>query len=115
MSEENILIFLYNFPRFPDDEDKKNALCTPLNAPQLPAQWFALQYGANMNADKIGKALGLGWMRYRRLSPLSHVSLKHFLKIMIYMVRNKEKINEKMKAFGEQEELYGNFDVGNQT
>ena len=115
MPEENNLIFLSNFPRFPDDEDKKNAICTPLNGPQLPAQWFALQYGANMNADKIGKALGLGWLRSRRLSLLSHVSLIPFLKIMIYMVRNKEKFNEKMKVFGEQEELYGKFDVQNQT
>ena len=96
--------------RFPEDEEKKNAICTPMNAPQLPAEWFKLSHIANINGDKIGKALGLSWIRKKRLSPLHHAPLIPFLKAMAFMIRNKDQINEKLKLFGEQEELYGKCD-----
>ena len=96
--------------RFPDDEDKKNSACTPINAPQLPAQWFELQSLTNTNADKIGKELGFGWMRKSRLNPLHHMPLFQFMKFMFSMIRDKDKWNEKAKLFGEQEEIYGQFE-----
>ena len=60
-----------------------------------------------MNADKIGKELGFRWMRKSRLNPFHHMSVTVFIKMMISMIREKDKWNEKMKLFGEQEELYG--------
>ena len=48
-------------------------------------------------------------MRNHRLTPLHHLSLTGFAKIMMLMIRNKEKISEKMKLFGEQEDMYGKF------
>ena len=81
-------------------------MCTPFNAPQLPAQWFKLNYLSNINGKRIGKALGLSWMRNSRLTPLYHMSRMSFLKILIYTVLNNEKINEKLKLFGEQQKLY---------
>ena len=101
--------FLSLLSRFPDDEEKKNDCCHPLNAPQLPAQWWELNYWANVNGEKISKALGFGWMRNHRLTPLHHLPLTGFAKIMMLMIRNKEKISEKMKLFGEQEDMYGKF------
>ena len=98
---------MINLLRFPDDEDKKNSLFTPLNAPQLPAQWFELNYLSNVNGDKIGQALGIRWMRGCRLTPLHHMSFFSFLKVMIFMMFNNAKINEKMKLFGEQANIYG--------
>ena len=52
-AEMNLLIY----SRF-DDEQKKNALCKPIDAPHLPSQWFQLQYISNLNGQLIGKALG---------------------------------------------------------
>ena len=111
MSLKQLLLhYIYDLSfRFPDNETKKNDCCTPLNAPQLPAQWYELNYQANVNGDKIGKALGLGWMRNRRLTPLHHMSLMGFAKTMMFMIRNKEKVGDKMKLFGEQADMYGKF------
>ena len=99
--------FLYS--RYPDDEIKKNECCNPFNAPQLPAQWLELNYLTNINIDKLASALGYGWLRKHRLSPLYHMSFIGFVKIMIYILRNKEKVNEKLKILGEQQEQYGIF------
>ena len=62
-----------------------------------------------VNADKIVQALGLSWMRKSRLTPLYHMKFINFLKYMKYMSRNKEKLVQKMKEFGEQEDIYGKF------
>ena len=49
--------YLLIYSRF-DDEQKKNDLCKPIDAPHLPSQWFQLQYISNLNGQLIGKALG---------------------------------------------------------
>ena len=85
-------------------------MCTPINAPQVPSEWYEFQCKANINAEKIGKALGMGWMRKKRLSMLSHASFISFVKVILYIGKNKDKINEKMKLFGEQGDIYGKFD-----
>jgi len=95
--------------KYPDNEVKKNECCIPFNAPQLPAQWFELNYLTNTNIDKIASALGYGWLRKHRLSPLYHMSFIGFVKMMLYILRNKEKVNEKLKSFGEQQKQYGVF------
>ena len=84
---------------------------TPFNAPQLPVQWYEINYLANVNGDRIGQALGITWLRNSRLSPLYHMSFLSFLQTLFFMVRNKHKINEKLKMFGEQKDLYGRFDT----
>ena len=52
-----VCIYLFVYSRF-DDEQKKNDLCKPIDAPHLPSQWFQLQYISNLNGQLIGKALG---------------------------------------------------------
>ena len=59
-----------------------------------------------MNGDKIGKELGIGWMRRSRLLPFHHMSFFDFLKLMISMVKKKDSWNEKLKLFGEQQKIY---------
>ena len=98
------------FNRYPDDEVRKNLACTPINAPQLPAQWFEIQNLNNLNSDKIGKELGIVWMKKSRLSVLHHISVIPLIKLMTYMNKNKDKINEKSKLLGEQADIYGKFD-----
>ena len=99
------------FNRFPEDEDRKNLACTPANAPQLPAQWFELQYLTSWNGDKIGKELGIIWMKKSRLVPFHHMSIIAFIKFLSFLIPNKDKINEKNKLFGEQADIYGKFDA----
>ena len=62
-----------------------------------------------VNADKIVEALGLNWMRKSRLSPLHHMKMINFFKYMKYMSRNKDQLMQKMKLFGEQEQVYGKY------
>ena len=59
-----------------------------------------------MNLEKLGYALGVGWMRNKRLSLMSHIGILPCLKIIFSMLWNKEKLNEKMKRFGTQREMY---------
>lgn len=92
---------------FPDDEPKKNAMCKPFNAPQLPAQWFELNYLSNLNGYEISRCLGMRWMRSSRLTPLYHISNYSFLKMIMYTAWNTNKINSKLKLFAEQVDQYG--------
>ena len=101
--------FYRNLFRYPEEEDKKNSILKPLNAPQLPVQWIELNYISNTNGERLTKALGLRWVRKSRLSPLRHFGIFDFLRIIILMARNKDKINGNLKLFGEQEEIYGKF------
>ena len=39
-----------------------------------------------------------------------HVSLLDFVKLMYFMMQNVERIQEKNKLFGEQQNIYGKFD-----
>ena len=48
-------------------------------------------------------------MRNHRLTPLHHMPLMGFAKTMMFMLRNKEKMSDKMKLFGEQGDMYGKF------
>ena len=97
------------FHRFPDEEDKKNTACTPVPAPHDPADWFQIGHTANVNSDKIGKLLGISWMRNNRLSPVYHITLFSFVKVMYFMAQKMEGIQEKNKLFGEQTSIYGKF------
>jgi len=95
---------------FPTDEAKKNSLCKPFNAPQLPSQWFELNLLSNINGYEISRCLGISWMRSSRLTPLYHMSYYSFLKMMIYTTWNRKTINAKLKMFAEQADLYGKFE-----
>ena len=98
------------FIRFPDDEVKKNSACTPVPASHDPADWFRISHTANINNERIGKLLGVSWMRNNRLSPMYHITLFSFVKMMYQLMQMMEKIQEKNKLFGEQQNIYGKFD-----
>ena len=97
--------------RFQDDDDKKNSICIPVDAPHDPVQWFETSYKANLNLEKLVYALGIRWMRTKRLSLMSHIGIVPCIKILFAMLWNKEKLNEKMKLFGTQREIYGKLAI----
>ena len=101
---------IYSFYRYPNDEDKKNSACTPIPAPHEPVDWFQISHTANINNERLGKLLGVSWMRNNRLSPMSHITLFSFVKLMYQLPQMIGRIQEKNKLFGEQENVYGKFD-----
>ena len=80
----------------PDDDEKKNDICTPIPAPQEKEDWLTVVKESLLNADKIGSALGITWMRSKRLCQISHISLLDFAWIIIYMLRNQKATIQKM-------------------
>ena len=101
---------IHSFHRFPDDEDKKNSACTPVPAAHEPVDWFQISHTANINNEKLGKLLGISWMRNNRLSPMSHITLFSFVKVMYQLTQMIDRVQEKNKLFGEQASVYGKFD-----
>jgi len=81
---------------FPDDDEKKNNICTPIPAFQNREDWPRLMKDSMLNADKIGQVLGFRWLRSRRLNQMSHVSLLDLAWVKLYMLRNQAAILEKM-------------------
>ena len=96
--------------RYPDDEERKNLACSPIDAAQLPVQWWALQHKSNMNEAKMRKELGWVWMRRSRLVPFHHIPFIDYLKFMIRIAKKKDLWNGKLKLFGEQQEMYDNIE-----
>ena len=97
------------FFRLPDDENKKNMMCRPINAIHLPTQWFEFHHLSLLNGEQIAKTLGIKWIRRSRLTPLHHMSLISFIKTIIYTKWNQDEIKEKLKLFSEQLHMYGKF------
>ena len=60
--------------------------------------------------EKLGKLLGISWMRNNRLSPMSHITLFSFVKVMYQLTQMIDRVQEKNKLFGEQASVYGKFD-----
>ena len=96
--------------RFLDNEDQKNSICMPVDAPHDPVLWFDLRYKVNLNLERLGYTLGIGWIRTKRLSLISHLGFIPSIKILFSMLWNKDQLNEKMKLFGTQYDVYGKFD-----
>ena len=85
-------------------------MITPTIAPGVPSEWWEFTHISSVNGENISRALGLSWLRKSRITLFHHLGLISLMKIMVFMIRNKNEINEKMKLFGEQKELYGKFD-----
>jgi len=81
---------------FPDDDEKKNAVCVPMGFPHEKADWLSQLRQTMINADKIGETLGFRWMRSKRLCHMSHVSMLDLAWVMIYVLQNKAKLYSKM-------------------
>ena len=74
--------------RYPDDEEKKNSVCLPLDAPETPEDYFVAAQINNRVEDLINKELGLFWQRGRRCYDVHHFSLSQLLSF-IWMARSR--------------------------
>ena len=80
----------------PDDDEKKNDICTPIPGFQEREDWPRFMKDTLLNAEKFGRVLGIRWLRNRRLSRMSHVSVLDLAWVKLYMVNNQTAIVEKM-------------------
>ena len=64
--------------------------------------WVKFMKISVINGDKIGKTLGISWMRSKRLCPLYHVAILDFAWVMIYMFKNQDAILQKMEKLSTQ-------------
>jgi len=80
----------------PDDDEMKNDICTPIPGFQDREDWPRLMRETLLNAEKFGRLLGFRWLRSRRLSRISHVSLFDLALVKLYMLSNQTAIIEKM-------------------
>ena len=87
---------------FPNDDDKKNQICNPIPMFQDKEDWVKFMKISVINGDKIGKTLGISWMRSKRLCPLYHVTILDFAWVMIYMFKNQDAILQKMEKLSTQ-------------
>jgi len=70
---------------YPDDEEKKNSVCTVMKAPQMPEDfWTNFKVNNKTNKESIA-ALGFMWQRRRRASNLHHVQLFDLIKMILKM------------------------------
>ena len=87
---------------FPNDDDKKNQICNPIPMAQDTEDWVKIKRISLINGGKIGKTLGISWMRSKRLCPLYHMTILDFAWVMIYMFKNKDAILQKMEKLSTQ-------------
>ena len=83
---------------FPEDEERKNQICSPLNPPQNNKDWFKISSISNNNSNKIGEVLGFRWIRSSRTHLLYHLSFSQMARIMPALLWNKGRIKERMEA-----------------
>ena len=100
---------MFNFLfRYPDDDALKNELCKPIDAPNFPWDWFKYLYVSQTNLDKLCNSSVLGeWVERNRLSILSHMSKNQLDRMKAFNETNKETLNNNLKIFGDQKDIYG--------
>ena len=83
--------------KYPDDEEKKNGVCTVLTPPQMPEDFVANSYVDNKTIDATLTVLGFNWERQRRSSLMHHVPLFDLLKLVFYMWTKKKLLVKKFE------------------
>jgi len=85
--------------KFPEDEERKNSVCTVLTAPQMPEDiWTNFQ--VNSKTGKIAvETLGFMFLRSRRSSPMYHLKFFDLLKTFYCMKNLGEAMDKKVECY----------------
>jgi len=96
----------------PDDDDLKNDLCKPHDAPNFPWDWFKYLHISQTNQCKLLKSSVVGeWMKRSRLSIISHMNQDQLDRMNTFNEMNQEVLNANLKAFGDQKDIYGKSQI----
>lgn len=87
--------------KFPNDEEKKNSVCTVLTAPQMPEDFISNMYTDNLTNAAVIATLGFRWERQRRSSILHHIQVFDLIKLIYKMGKKKEPQMKKLKLLME--------------
>merc|ERR1712126_13492 len=88
--------------RYPWDEEKKNAVCDPIPAPEMQQDLFDGFLRTLLNADRIVAELGFWWMRSRRVTPVHHMTLPNLLRFVYNASRYKTQMVNKLTGWAEE-------------
>ena len=88
--------------KYPDDEEKKNAVCNPLTVSQIPEDYFLATQSQTKVESLLGAELGLLWMRSRRCYYLHHFTLTQLVHFVWLVATKLEKMKKKIDKCVEQ-------------
>ena len=88
--------------KFPDDEDKKNSICKPMDVPQIPEEFFTSAKTNNEVQAAATKALGFRTLFSKRCNPFAHIGFFPKWRFLIYAIMNRTKLDAKIDMCLEQ-------------
>ena len=88
--------------KFPDDEEKKNSICKPMDVPQIPQEFFTSAKTNNEVQTAASKALGFRTLFGKRCNPFAHLGFFVKWRFIIYAIMNRTKIDAKIDMCLEQ-------------
>lgn len=71
--------------RFPDDENRKNSVLTPIFHPQTATDYVIGMKQNLCNENAVASELGMRWLRNSRLNHVHHISTYSFLRYLLYI------------------------------
>ena len=88
--------------KFPNDEDKKNSICKPIDVAQIPEHFFTSAKQNNETQAAAIKALGYGAVFNIRANIFAHVGFITKWRILIWVLMKRSQIDRKTDMCVEQ-------------
>ena len=88
--------------KFPNDEEKKNSICKPIDVAQIPEHFFTSAKQNNEVQAAAIKALGSGAVFNIRANIFAHVGFIAKWKTLIWVLLNRSQIDRKTDMCVEQ-------------
>eukprot|EP00092_Neocalanus_flemingeri_P030778 GFUD01033429.1.p1 GENE.GFUD01033429.1~~GFUD01033429.1.p1 ORF type:complete len:486 (-),score=94.83 GFUD01033429.1:107-1420(-) len=83
--------------KFPEDEEKKNSVCTVLTAPQMPQDFFTNWHVNELTNNASIGALGFRYQRQRRSFGMYHVGIFGLIKLLYNVSTRQEAVGKKVE------------------
>lgn len=88
--------------KFPNDEEKKNSICKPMDVAQIPEHFFTSTKQNNDVQSAATKALGFGAIFNIRSNIFAHIGFIAKWKSLIWVMMNQARIDRKINMCVEQ-------------
>ena len=88
--------------KFPNDEEKKNSICKPMDVAQIPEHFFTSAQQNNDVQSAAVKALGFGAVFNIRSNIFAHVGFITKWRVLTWVMWNQARIDRKQQMCVEQ-------------
>ena len=88
--------------KYPDDEEKKNAICKPMVIPQIPEDYFTSFQTNSQVQNAASKALGSGALFNIRSNTFAHVGFLTKWRTILTIIFKRARIDTKIDMCVEQ-------------